>query len=147
MMTLNSNEEMILSSDNKQLILTSQRIIQSDNDGIKSIDLKDYVGFEVIKKKSNYYLILAVLLGILDIYLFLKGLDNQNELRKVTDSVFLFFLIMPLVPLFFWYRDRKKYVKIIGKYNSIEFLAQRMPQASIDKLIKSIHVAKDKISV
>ena len=66
-MILNSDEEVVMSSDSNQIILTTKRIIQENTNGTKVLNLKDYVSYEITNKRIIFYLIAFILI---DIYLF-----------------------------------------------------------------------------
>jgi len=50
-----------------QFTLTTLRIIQKNKEGSKEMNLKDYVSFEIIQKKSRYCLIISILFAGIEI--------------------------------------------------------------------------------
>lgn len=120
-MILNSDEEIVMSSDNKQIVLTTKRIIQESKNVTKSIDLKDYKSYEIIRKRNNYYLYFLPFPVIIGIFAF-----------------FYIMLAIVVILLVSWAAIQEKFLVIIGNHSRIEFLAKGISDSSLNKFIQSI---------
>lgn len=133
-MILNSDEEIVMSSDNKQIALTTKRIIQESKNVTKSIDLKDYRSYEIIRKRNNYYLYFLPFPVIIGFFAF-----------------FYIMLAIVVILLVSWAAIQEKFLVIIGNHSRIEFLAKGISDASLNKFIQSIEglskEAKKSVSV
>ena len=118
-MTLYADEEIVMSSNNYKIVLTNKRIIQDDNTGARFINLTDYLGYEIINKRYNFY-ILAFLVCLL-IGLFLA-----------------FFLIPAVLFLIFYFSNLEKTLLIKGNNTKIEFSRKELSDSSVNNFIQKI---------
>jgi hypothetical protein len=120
-MILNPDEEIVMTSDNKQIILTTKRIIQENKSVVKYINLKDYVGYEIIKKRNNYYLYAIPVCLVISFFVF---------------GIIL--LVLSALLLISFLAIMEKFLIIIGNQNKIEFLAKGISENSLSKFIQTI---------
>ena len=120
-MILNPDEEIVMTSDNKQIALTTKRIIQESKNVTKSIELKDYKSYEIVRKRNNYYLYFLPFPVIISFF-----------------AVAIVMAVLVLLLLIFWAVIQEKFLVIIGAHSRIEFLAKGISDASLNKFIQSI---------
>jgi hypothetical protein len=120
-MILNADEEVVMASDNKQIVLTTKRIIQESKNATKSIDLKDYKAYEIVRKRNNYYLYFLPFPVIISLF-----------------AVAIVMAVLVVLLLLFWAVIQEKFIVLIGAHSRIEFLAKGISEASLNKFIQSI---------
>lgn len=120
-MILNADEEVVMASDNKQIVLTTKRIIQESKNATKSIDLKDYKAYEIVRKRNNYYLYFLPFPVIISLF-----------------AVAIVMAVLVVFLLLFWAVIQEKFIVLIGAHSRIEFLAKGISEASLNKFIQSI---------
>ncbi len=142
-MTTFSNEEILLTSDDKAITLTNHRIIYKTPEVNQEMLLKDIVGHEIIKKKEKYFLGLAAA-AVVALILYISSVRPNNGERhginvNVPPLVYLL-IILPFVFYFCYNAFQKKILKISGRYNNIEFSIKNLSQNSLDKFINRLSV-------
>ena len=55
------NEKTLLTLNNNSIVLTTHRLVQKTSNSNEVIELKDFIKYEIIKKRHNFYLFLIFL--------------------------------------------------------------------------------------
>jgi uncharacterized membrane protein len=118
-MTLYADEEIVMSSNNNKIVLTNKRIIQDDNTGARFINLTDYLGYEIINKRYNFY-ILAFLVCLL------------------IGCFVAFFFIPTVLFLIFYFSNLEKTLLIKGNNTKIEFSRKELSDSSVNNFVQKI---------
>lgn len=129
-MILKSGEEVIMSSNNNQIVLTNKRIIQDDRNTVKDINLSDYVGYEIINKKYNFYIIAFLVCIVLSFFVF-------------NTALVYFLLIFSAGFLYFFFTNHEQSVKIKGKSSTIEFSRKGLSEATLYKFLHKIEELRE----
>lgn len=95
--------------------------IQESKNVTKSIELKDYKSYEIVRKRNNYYLYFLPFPVIISFF-----------------AVAIVMAVLVLLLLIFWAVIQEKFLVIIGAHSRIEFLAKGISDASLNKFIQSI---------
>ena len=140
-MTL-TNEEVLLNSDDSSITLTTHRIIHKTKDVSQEIFLKDLVGHEIVYKKEMTFLIIGIIGGLLLFLFFLKILGEHGGGNIGLAPILLFFVSATFFICYF--KFQKKYLKISGRYNSLEFSVKNLSQNSLSDFITKISIWSDK---
>lgn len=142
MTTLAKNEEILLTSNNNSIILTNHRIIYKTTVSNQEMFLKDIVGHEIVYKKSNYFLGLAIA-GIVVLILVMREAQFTTSRYGGGATNARILLILISIFLIGYFRFTKKLLKISGRYNNIEFSVRNLSQDSLNNFINRISVESD----
>jgi hypothetical protein len=145
-------EESIMYSDDRTIELTTHRILEHTRDRTNQIMLKDFKNYEFKAYHIGNYktiVIIFVVLTISTIILNLK-LYYSEFAYTITGTTFwnylwagimikfcTFFLFLSL---FFFIISRRFFVKLNGKYNSIEFRIGSPYNTSVKKFLNAIEL-------
>lgn len=153
------NEQTLLNSNDGSITLTTHRVIEQSDSSNKEIMLSDFVSYEVINKKSNYYKTLSIIFfltsAIFGIWSLVKKQDNQRLGSKLRDAfqldsisndqqmqiitgVFGFSVFLLFCSLVLFIRSGDKCLQINGKYNSLEFSVKDLRTQSLNKFIGTL---------
>jgi len=119
-MNLYSDEEIIMSSNNDKIVLTNKRIIQDDNSGARFINLNDYLGYEIINKRYNFYIIAFLVCLLIGIF------------------IWIFFLVIAILFLIFYFSNLEKTLLLKGNNTKIEFSRKDLSDSSVNNFIQKI---------
>ena len=123
-------EETIMKSDDNTITLTTHRLIQATREMNKELFLKDMVSYEIVKKRSTYYLVLALLFGIPLVLIFLFDVYIEDGVTA---------LLLPILVTFIgsilYLTSFKRYLKITGRLSYIQFSLANLSKKSLDKFI------------
>ena len=163
-----TKEEIIMSSNDNSITLTTHRVLQKTSEINKEILLKDIVSQEVVRKRHKYYKILSLLFGIPSVILFFlyltksgpfertintilkqaykdgfltTELDGTNENGANTILVVLF--VLTLISLCLLFTTSERHLKIAGRFNEIEFSQKDLSDSSLNKFINRLTVESD----
>lgn len=118
-MTLYSDEEIIMSSNNDKIVLTNKRIIQDDNSGARFINLTDYLGYEIINKRYNFYIIAFLVCLLIGVFVW-------------------FFLVIAIIFLIFYFSNLEKTLLLKGNNTKIEFSRKDLSDSSVNNFVQKI---------
>ena len=145
-MTTFTNEEILLTSDDKTITLTNHRIIYKTPEVNQEMLLKDFVGYEIIQKKEKYFLGLAAAAVVAFIF-YGSSLRNSHprvyliQPQNVSEpALFYILIILPFVFYFCYNALSKKILKISGHNNTIEFSIKNLSQNSLNNFITKLSV-------
>lgn len=141
------NEENILSSDDKSITLTNQRVIYKTEQESKEILLKDIVGYEIINKRTISFLIGAILSALV-VYFQTRIPEHRTIGEAYQDQhsphyVALLAIVVTIGFLISYFKVTKKFLKISGRYNSLEFSIKNLSKNSLDTFLKKLSVESD----
>lgn len=137
-MKLLPNEELLVSSNEKKILLTNQRISLSQKEWGSayriSLFLEDISSVE--KKYQNHFTLLIA--GILVLTISLLQLSNEDR-GSMTQFLFLAGMILVIS----WYITRKHIIRICSNGNSaIHFETEKMSEDEVDDFIHTLELAK-----
>ena len=138
-MTTFENEEILLTSDDKSITLTNQRIIYKTSDVNQEILLKDVVGNEIIQVKEKFFLYL----GIISVAGFFILSNEGPEIENATSHFRLILLFMVVVFFYCYYSITKKNLKITGRYNTIEFSIKNLSQDGLNTFLNRLSIESE----
>ncbi len=142
-----SKEEVILSSNDNSITLTTHRILQKTKDTSKEIFLKDILSHEVIRRRSKYYLLVFVIFGILSLIQYLLYLQKSSPFNDPNEGETSAIPIIPALitgfALLFYLTTIERFLKISGRFNELEFSLKRLSQDSLNKFISRMAVESD----
>ena len=142
-----SKEEIIMSSNDNSITLTTHRILQKSTQVHKEMMLKDILAHEIIKKRSNYYKILSLFFGVLTIFLFILYFTKSSPFDLAGKTEILVMLIVPLIlatiSIFLLLSSHVKYLKISGRFNDIEFSLKNLSEQSLNKFLSRLIIESD----
>lgn len=162
------DEAIVMSSNDGSITLTTHRLLQRTREINKEVMLTDFLAYEQITKRSRYYTILTIVFfiiaTILVIYYNYK-VNSSETLRGRFDMTFrdnlsdhlsvkeqlevygscaafatLIFVISFLLYLF----SKCNFLKVVGKYSSIEFSTRNLKNDSFNRFTNSLVVESDK---
>lgn len=141
-MTTFENEEILLTSDDKSITLTNQRVIYKTSEVSQEILLKDVVGHEIILKKEKFFLGSGIATVIV-IYFVFKSFTHLTQAQHSPHYSFLILIILAVV-FFYYYNFRpKKLLKISGRFNSIEFSIKNLSQDGLNTFLNRLSIESE----
>lgn len=149
-MVTNKNEETILSSDDKSITLTNQRLIYKTQEVNKELLLKDLVGHEFIQKKQNLFLGSGIAAGIITYIMIYSvahpGIRSIGEAAREENSPHYSVLIGLLLTIVFivsYFFKTKKYLKISGRFNFIEFSVSDLSKDGLNTFLNRLSIESE----
>ena len=137
-----ANEEILMTSNDKSVTLTTHRVIQRDNQMTKEIFLKDVTSHEIIKKRGSYYFVLAVIFFIPTIILLFLWSQNESPFNDMTDENKKFLIGAPafltILAAYYAMTSYKRFLKISGRFNEIEFSIKSFNEQALNKFINRL---------
>ena len=142
-----SKEEIIMTSNDNAITLTTHRVLHKTSKLNREILLKDIVSQEVVKKRHRYYKILSLFFGILTIVLFLLYLSKSTPFDRTgeteTAAIFVISIIFTFISLFLLLITNEKFLNITGRFNEIEFSLKDLNESSLNKFLNRLTVESD----
>jgi len=142
-----SKEEIIMTSNDNAITLTTHRVLQKTSELNKEILLKDIVSQEVVKKQHRYYKILSLLFGIPTIILFFLYLSKSSPFDRTGDNETATLIVIPLIltiiSVYLLLTTHEKFLKIAGRFNEIEFTLKDLNESSLNKFLNRLTVESD----
>ncbi len=142
-----SKEEVLLSSNDNSITLTTHRVLQKTSKINKEILLKDIVGTEIVKRRSTYYIVLAIMFILLASFLYILKLQNKAPFDTMEESAINFLpgvsAFLAILAIYYTFTSTKKVLKISGRFNEIEFLITELSESSLSKFINQLTVESD----
>jgi len=146
-MTPLSKEEIVLSSNDNSITLTTHRVMQKTSLVTKEMFLKDILSHEVLKKRPKYYLIIFIIFGVLSLILSYLYLQKSSPFDNPEENATIVLLIIPISITFFaclfYIFTYEKFLKISGKFNEIEFSLKYLSQDGLNKFLNRLAVESD----
>jgi hypothetical protein len=138
------SEEIILSSNDNSVTLTTHRLLQKTAKVNKEMMLTDMVSHEIVYKKSLFYIILSLLFGIpaiVSFALFLAGNGPFEETNvNPPTSVLWLLAFLTLLAIIVWATRADKFLRITGRFNEIDIPINRLSQNSLNKFLNRLEV-------
>src|SRR5205085_1005798 len=153
------NEEILMYSDDRTVMLTTHRIIHHADSGKQQVMLEDFLNYELKDYHIGNYKILTVIFTTITVFILLaKGYNRlwplEYSLRKVPWILSLityenYMLVASLIPLtisfIFLLISRRLLIRINGKFNSMEFRVARFNEKSIRRFLTKLESQAKKI--
>lgn len=152
-----SEERLLMISSDNSVKLTTHRIIHESSKGRQQIMLEDFESYQLICTSVGYYgsllfIIIAIFLLIASnsiirygsITSFLKS-DPNLLIYLLKDPGVLISLTVIMIVYFFYLISRRYFIKINGKYNSIEIRVTSFRNRSIKKMLDALVEQSNKI--
>jgi hypothetical protein len=133
------NEEILLTSDDKVITLTNQRVIYKTSEVNQEILLKDVVGNEIVHVREKFFLYLGIIIVASFFVLSNEGLETE----KATSHFRMILLIIAVVFFYCYYSITKKNLKITGRYNTIEFSIKNLSQDSLNTFLNRLSIESE----
>lgn len=142
-----STESIIMSSNDNSITLTTHRVIQKTNEINKEIFLKDIVSQEVVKRRHGYYKKLALIFGVptailLLLFLFKVG-PFESAASEEAGLLIAIPAILTCIALYFLLTTYEKCLRLVGKFNEVEFSLKDLDQSSLNKFLNRLTVESD----
>jgi uncharacterized membrane protein len=145
-----SNEKIILVSNDSSISLTSHRVIQRERNLHKEINLVDFSSYSVIKKRYKYYKILSLIFGIIAAILIFfvntssepSSYDDSERNGEIAVIVFIP-VFLTLISILLLFTTSEKYMKISGKFNSIEFSIKKLSNTGLTDFLNTLSVESE----
>ncbi|HEU4791661.1 MAG TPA: hypothetical protein VFS71_18380 [Flavobacterium sp.] len=141
------NEKTILVSNDSSITLTSNRVIQREKNLHKEINLVDFLSYSIVKKRYKYYKILSLIFGIITVVLtslVIASYDSSpydDSERSGEIAAFLFIpVILTLISILLLFTTSEKYMRISGKFNSIEFSIKKLSKTGLSEFLNILSV-------
>ena len=145
-----SKEKTILVTNDSSITLTSHRVIQQDKNRHKEIKLIDFLSYSVSKKRDKYYKILLLIFGIITVVLIFlmvgnyeSSLYNDHEQNEEIAFMFLIPIFLALISILL-FRTPQKYLRIYGKFNSIEFSIKKLSNTGLHDFLNALRIESEK---
>jgi mevalonate kinase len=150
-----SKEEIIMTSNDNSITLTTHRILQKTSEINKEILLRDIVSQEVIKKRHRYYKILSLLFGIPTTILALLYITKSDPFETTIDTMFdrsngngasaisIVLAILTFISVYLLLTTSEKYLRISGRFNEIEFSLKDLSNSSRNKFLNRLTIESD----
>ena len=147
-----SNEKTILVSNDSSITLTSHRVIQREKNLHKEINLIDFLSYSVIKKRYTYYKILSLIFGIITVSLISLIIasyepspynDNDNERNGELAVIVFIPAFLTLISILLLFTSSEKYMRISGKFNSIEFSIKKLSNTGLSEFLNTLSVESE----
>src|SRR5574343_92095 len=154
-MALLSKEEIIMTSDDNAITLTTLRVLQKTSEVNKEILLKDIVSQEIIRKRSGYYKVLSLVFGIPTFILWCLFVTKSRPFERTIDNMFdrtnengeaeiiIIPLILTIISIYLLLTTSEKYLRISGRFNEIEFTIRDLSQSSLNKFLNRLTIESD----
>lgn len=145
------NEETILTSDDKSITLTNNRVMYKTPTVNKEINLKDVVGHEIVQKKEKRYLGFGIATGIITyimVYSAMHPSPYRSNYQASQDEhsphyAVLIGLILTIIFIVSYFSVRKKFLKISGRFNSIEFSIKNLSQDNLNTFLNKLSIESE----
>ncbi|HNR15993.1 MAG TPA: hypothetical protein PKG90_04975 [Chitinophagaceae bacterium] len=140
-----SEEHLIMSSDDHKLKLTTHRVIFDNTKKREQIMLEDYQGHEFVTAHVGTYKGLAILTNSISILvLYLIWSSQDFSFIELVRSMFMIpFLLLSGFTFFLYRLSRRYFIRIIGKYNTIEVRIENPKHKSIKRFLQRIKDESD----
>lgn len=163
-----NQEETIMSSNDGSITLTTHRILQRSPKINKEIMLTDFISYEQINGKSNYYRSLMILFLAVSIIFglvyynkyqeaqtligrFNMGFRNSlsehmsvDEQVQLYQGLFAFSSVLFGISLLLFLISSKRSLRITGKFSTIEFSTKWLRDDSYSKFLNGLITESDK---
>ncbi|HEY6503771.1 MAG TPA: hypothetical protein VIZ28_07355 [Chitinophagaceae bacterium] len=150
MFELNEEETLMSSSDNS-VKLTTHRIIHESEKGRKQIMLEDFESYQLIRSSIGAYGYLLFIFVVITILIAVDKITNYQSFYPIVgnfnnnlfsffleDEGFMLLLVLLMVFHFFYLISRRYFIKVNGKYNSIEFRVTSLRNSSIRRMLSKL---------
>lgn len=141
-MPSHTSEEIILTSNDNSVTLTTHRLLQKTARLNKEMMLTDIVSHEIIRKRSLVYVIIALLFvgpTIVFFGLFLAKVGPFEPGNKnPPTNILLFFLLFTVLAITLIGARDDKFLRITGKLGKIEIPITRLSQNSLNKFLNRL---------
>jgi uncharacterized membrane protein len=139
-----SKEEIIMSSNDNSVTLTTHRVLYKTSTANKELLLKDMMAYEVIKKRANYYKVLLIVFGALTVLLYLLKISNSSEVsEEQKNTPLIISAILTGISLVLFLDRTEKFLKISGRFNEIEFSLKDLSEKSLNKFLNRLSIESD----
>ncbi len=146
---LQQAEEMLFTSENKSITLTTNRIIQRG--ALQSeLHLKDITSYEIIKSlRSILKIVIAILLGLILLACF--AMYNQNihgahrEAIEMVQAAFIALVIATIGTIIVLFVYPEKKLKINSSYGMVEFSVSGLSDSSLNNFINTMNSQRQKL--
>jgi hypothetical protein len=150
-------EEVLMSSSDNLITLTTHRIIHKADKGKEQVMLNDYVSYELKKNHIGNYRILTICFLITTIWLSAWNIYEYFQYREILKQVnlnFLYYLFgfpanlsFLFVGISFCFQliSRRYIVRINGKYNHFEFRVRSLKRKSLLRFLEVLAEQSDKM--
>jgi hypothetical protein len=153
------NEEILMYSDDRTVMLTTHRIIHHADSGKQQVMLEDFLNYELKDYHIGNYKILTVIFTAITLFILLaKGYNRlwpfEYSLGKVPWILSLvtyenYMLVASLFPLtisfIFLLMSRRLLIRVNGKFNSMEFRVAGFNKKSIHRFLTNLESQASKI--
>lgn len=147
-----NQEKTLMYSDDGSITLTTHRLAQQTENGKKQLMLEDYVSYGINKTIIGNYKILLIVFSVITSLLLIMDVNRYFEERNLINTVFsidllsylqndillILSLFLLLLSLFFFLIAKRKTVKVVGKYNVIEFRVNKLNKKSLNRFLATM---------
>jgi hypothetical protein len=145
---LTAMEKDLLITPDKTIRLTTHRLIHNEGEKREQLMLEDFINYELEKSSIGHYKLLTIIFSVITVFLFAQTIigyqdeyiGNTNVADTLLHCLTSFPLNLSLICLFlslvFFLISRRKYIKVIGKYDTIRFRVTSFDHPSIKKFLQ-----------
>jgi len=160
-----SNEQTLMTSDNGLITLTTHRVLEKSSNLKKELLLSEFISYEVVTKRVNYYKVLGIIFFVLSlvfgIWAMIKNQENQKFISRLQDAfnrngisnndtlqaitgIFTFSLFLFVISLLLYLTTGDKYLKITGRFSTLDFSIKNLGKTSLNKFTSALIVESDR---
>ncbi|HET6994843.1 MAG TPA: hypothetical protein VFI06_07665 [Chitinophagaceae bacterium] len=146
------DEETLMYSDDRTVVLTTNRIIHHADSGKQQVMLKDFLNYETKDYYIGNYKILTVIFASITVLILLGKVYDLLWPLEYSSGIIIKILsfmtygnVMLILSLFLLANSvihliisRRVFVRINGKFNSIEFRVTRLKRKSITRFLNRL---------
>jgi hypothetical protein len=147
MFELHQEKDLLITPD-KTVRLTTHRLIHDEGGKKEQLMLEDFIRYELEKNHIGHYKLLMIIFSVITGFLLFQTITAYQESNTGNSTVTAILLhcirtfplnlsiICLFLSLIFFLMSRRKYVKVIGKYDTIRFRVRNFDHPSIKKFLQ-----------
>lgn len=126
-----ANESTVLASNDESIVLTTHRLFYRTRDVNKEMFLKDFVSYEVVNRRSSYYMYLAIAFAAIALLL----IQSDDGVAKNLSYLFVFVAAIAATMYFLYTR---KFLKVSSNFGGIEFSINQLSNKSYSRFVNEL---------
>jgi hypothetical protein len=162
-----NQESTVMSSNDGSITLTTHRLLQRSRDINKEMMLTDFISYEQKGKRNSYYKVLTIIFSVAAVVFgvvynnkvqeseTLRGRFNMvlhstfgdqmsiNEQLQLYGGLTTLAAVLFGISLFLFLLSNRKYLRITGKFSSIEFSINNLRGESFSKFTNALITQSD----
>jgi hypothetical protein len=143
-----SQEQLLMYSDDSSVRLTTHRIIYNIHGRTEQIMLEDYEGFEFYTAHVGTYKGLMIFFHVITLLLILLlwagwSKEGVSIIEILTNSILTPLILLSAVTFYLYRLSRRYYLRLIGKFTSIEVRLRTRRHKSIIKFLDKVRAQSD----